>query len=75
MHPYEKFLVIMDNKVKEHTGIARRLCAEAYNAKTYKKSIDRLNDTKFHDGMANMASVLKMEFIEVFDWRRIKPKI
>lgn len=59
MNVFEKFLTVMKSAGEHH----RKLAKEFSRAD---KGVDSLNDTKYHDGMADMASSLRIRFLEIF---------
>ncbi len=72
MNVFEKFLKLMQDKAKEHRGLAREFSRESSQAKTYRQQLNRLNDTKYHDGKADMANGLMVEYQLMFK-KELKP--
>ncbi|KKL58453.1 hypothetical protein LCGC14_2225210 [marine sediment metagenome] len=56
MNKFDKFLKLLTDKGQEHREVARKLFNKALN------DVDSLNNSKYHDGMADMANNLLIDF-------------
>lgn len=54
----KELLVMLETEATDHRKIANELC--------YSEKNDRLNDKKYHDGMADMANVVRIKVLETF---------